>query len=630
MNSMHECRVLRDRLLAGDFAAVARELEAVLQRWRAEQSHAAYQDLYERLEALCNTRSSFTLPMAEQWLVQSPDEPLALLVHGLIATAEAMRHRGQGGASSVDAAAWQAVDRHFAAARESLLQVWNLPLMAGPATDALMQRELIRGHSETDAIEQFEHLLALDAQYFAGWNRRLAQLEPRWGGSWPEVEALLRRADTVLLDPLMRDSLHARALWWRADNAWTFEKQDAEALALIEQGLAQPMAAWVRSGLLQLRSAIHARAEHHAEAVQAVREAVEAEPDNPSLHLMLGRRLEAAGQAPAAIEAWARGAELEGDDAHECAYKLGFHLMHGLEGVLPDPHRAESVLQAACATAPTRRDQAWCELALGDLYRVAKEMLHRPRAEAAYQSAGEGGLPQAWTALGKALDEGIWDTPDPVAATAAYRRAAEAGDNSARDLYARRLLDGVGCAPDRSAALPMLRAAGDEDHVDALLSLAGAAWRAGQTGLAELWLWRAAAASDDNELDATSLLVRGMVSGWFGYTDRALARTLLNHATERASRYDYNVLMLWYAVLYPDVRKDGNELDAIRKQLSKIVKDKTLSDQHRADAKRQLAALPGKWMHSLHLSRPETIPMPSLPKEGPQAAFAAAPGAGAT
>lgn len=624
-----ERRALRDRLLAGDFPAVAREVESALQRWQTEQSQAAYWGLQDRLQSLCNTRSAFTLPLAEQWRAQSPDEPMAHLVHGLIATAEATRHRGQGGVSSLDAAAWQAVDQHFAAARESLLQVWTLPLMAGPATDALMQRELIRGHSETEALAQFDHLLAHDAQFFAGWNRRLAQLEPRWGGSWPEVEALLRRADTVLRDPLMRDSLHARALWWRADHAWRFEDEDAEALALIEQGLARPMGGWVRSSLLQLRSDIHAHVERHAEAVQALREAVAAQPDNPSLYLVLGRRLETAEQMPAAFEAWAQGVELEGDDAHECAYQLGFHLMDGLEGVLPDPHRAESVLQAACQTAPTRRDRAWCALALGDLYRVTTGFLDRTRAEAAYQAAGEDGLPQAWTSLARALDGGVWGTADPVAATAAYRQAAEAGDNAARDLYARRLLDGVGCAPDRAAALPMLRAAGDEDHVEALLHLAGAAWHAGQTGLAELWLWRAAAASDENELDATCLLVRGLVSGWFGYTDRALARTLLNHATERASRYDYTVLMLWYAVLYPDVRKNGDELVVIRKQLRKIAKDKTLPAQRRTDAELQLAALPGKWMHTLHLSRPDSIPMPLLPDEGPQAAFAAAPGAGA-
>lgn len=624
-----ERRALRDRLLAGDFPAVAREVESALQRWQTEQSQAAYWGLQDRLQSLCNTRSAFTLPLAEQWRAQSPDEPMAHLVHGLIATAEATRHRGQGSASSLDATGWQAVDRHFAAARESLLQVWTLPLMAGPATDALMQRELIRGHSETEALAQFDHLLAHDAQFFAGWNRRLAQLEPRWGGSWPEVEALLRRADTVLRDPLMRDSLHARALWWRADHAWRFEDEDAEALALIEQGLARPMGGWVRSSLLQLRSDIHAHVERHAEAVQALREAVAAQPDNPTLHLALGRRLEAAEQMPAAFEAWAQGVEREGDDAHECAYQLGFHLMHGLEGMPPDSQRAESVLRAACQTAPTRRDRAWCELALGDLYRVTTGFMDRARAEAAYQAAGEGGLPQAWTSLARGLDEGVWGTPDPVAATAAYRQAAEAGDNAARDLYARRLLDGVGCAPDRAAALPMLRAAGDEDHVEALLQLAATAWHAGQTGLAELWLWRAAAASDDNALDATSLLVRGMVSGWFGYTDRALARTLLNHAIERASRYDHRVLMLGYALLYPDVRKDGDELAVIRKQLRKIAKDKTLLDVYRADARRQLAALPGKWTHTLHLSRPDSIPMPSLPDEGPQAAFAAAPGAGA-
>lgn len=628
-----ERRALRDRLLAGDFPAVAREVESALQRWQTEQSQAAYWGLQDRLQSLCNTRSAFTLPLAEQWRAQSPDESMACLVHGLIATAEATRHRGQGSASSLDAAAWQVVDQHFAVARESLRQVWTLPLMAGPATDALMQRELIRGHSETEALAQFDHLLTHDAQFFAGWNRRLAQLEPRWGGSWPEVEALLRRADTVLRDPLMRDSLHARALWWRADHAWRFEDEDAEALALIEQGLARPMGGWVRSSLLHLRSDIHAHAEHHAEAVQALREAVAAQPDNPSLYLMLGRRLEAAEQMPAAFEAWAQGVEREGDDAHECAYKLGFHLMHaqeeGQEAAQSDPQRAEAVLYAACATAPTRRDQAWCELALGDLYRASDRLRDRARAEAAYQAAGEGGLPQAWTSLARGLDDGVWGAADPVAATAAYRQAAEAGDNAARDLYARRLLDGVGCAPDRVAALPMLRAAGDEDHVEALLQLAATAWHAGQTGLAELWLWRAAAASDENELDATCLLVRGLVSGWFGYTDRALARTLLNHATERASRYDHTVVMLWYAVLYPDVRKDGDELAVIRKQLRKIAKDKTLPDLRRADAQRQLAALPGKWMHTLHLSRPESILMPSLPDEGPQAAFAAAPGAGA-
>lgn len=619
--TLEKCE-LRQNLLAGNWPAVEVAVMVAREQWQSAPSHETFLTLSHLLIGLTEHQSEFVLEALTRWSQQAPLTGTVWLLLGLTHTKLAAMERGTGSANRVSAQSWKQIAYHYAQAEKAFERALSDGVLPkGAIRSAQMRREQVQGQKEAVADGLFRAFLQEDPQWLAGWKTRMAQLEPRWGGSWPEVEALLELADKTLEDAVSRQDLHLSAIWWRANYAYYFEQDADRALQIAETGLQHEGPAQALANLWELKADIALSQSQLEPAWAAYQKAIALTPEAADLRFNFGNALHRAELCDAAKAQWEVGATLHGNEAHECAYWLGHYLSFGTEGFPADTARADNLLKQAVEKAGSRKQRAWGYFAQGRLY-TAPPQQDWIKARACFQAAAEDGLTHAWRFWSRALEEHPEAIPDTaLEITQAYQKGAEAGDTRSRIAYARRLEEGLGCAVDAEQAQTQWALAADAGNYEALLHCAASATRQGDFAQAQALLWQASACADAEETEAANLLVYGGLVGKYAPLADETANELLLHVRQRTSQVCGFSDLLHIAVLFRQLHKDRSEIKALRSWLKKLSRNQNLEKPIREHARVMLRATPAGWMHRFYLKRPKTLPLPPLPQGAYYAAF---------
>jgi len=254
-----------------DYAALEQLLAAKQQRY--EQDPATEQELETAFRAFRYLGPSAE-PLLKEWTQQMPRSYGAHTARGVYYLWRGVEARGTAFARETPAEQMQAMNAlldHAAAELER-----SVPLTAKPYISHLSFVTLSRYVGDRDLGDRhYKDALAIAPQSLSVRQARMTILEPRWGGSYRQMEALAKEAAGELKDASAAAKLAARIPADRADEKQRSKDYDA-ALGLYDEALRlDPSAAHMRCERSWVLSQLGRHPEAYAEAKRGLVEARE-------------------------------------------------------------------------------------------------------------------------------------------------------------------------------------------------------------------------------------------------------------------------------------------------------------------------------------------------------------------
>jgi len=254
-----------------DYAALDQLLAAKQQRY--EQEAGSEEDLEKAFRAFRYLGPSAERALKE-WSQQMPRSYAAHTARGVYYLWRGIEARGTGFASETPAEQMQAMTALLDRAAAELER--SVPLTPKPYISHLSFVTLSRYVGERELGERhYKEALAIAPQSVSVRQARMTMLEPRWGGSYRQMEALAKESAAALKDPAAAAKIAARIPADHAQERQT-AKDYAAALGLYDEALRlDPSAAPLRCERSWLLSQLGRHGEAYAEAKRGLSEARE-------------------------------------------------------------------------------------------------------------------------------------------------------------------------------------------------------------------------------------------------------------------------------------------------------------------------------------------------------------------
>ncbi|MCL2310514.1 MAG: DUF4034 domain-containing protein [Proteobacteria bacterium] len=463
------------------FAALETHLNERIAAYRRAPDGEAQDALNEAFK----TFNDKSLEAVARWRAERPDSALARLACGLAHNEAAIAARGECSVDQVSSDQWRAVEQHFKEAKQLLLPLLDdehSGLPAGIVLSDLIVQEQISG-SRTRAEKYFAQMLERDPHWLLGWRRIQGIREPRWGGSWQDMEALLDLARQKLPEHAVR-YLTAIHWWWRGSYAYHWEDDAKSALKYLDKGLALAEHPRVRGQIQEYRAYAFDELKQADQALAAWQAAVSEDPSAAYCY-HYGRALEEAGKMSGAIAAMEQGARFDGEYAGYCAAWLGATFCDGNNGAHPeqiDHARAIPWLERGIAIGEGDHDTAANYLGL--IYFESEGRQDLAKAEQLFRQASDAGNHYGAYNLARLLD----GQGKRAEALAFYRLAATRGHEWSARIVGSRIDE---MADDEAEA--WLQDAVEHHIISAYIDLARRRFQQGRVEEAEALLWQGAA-----------------------------------------------------------------------------------------------------------------------------------------
>lgn len=521
------------------------ELERSFTQWideyRRNPDSAARETLQKAFIAL-GEADKMTL---EEWLQKAPDHTLVQGAVGLWHATKAQQIRGYDRADTVSEDEWRLIQKHFNETEHYLKPLLDQNFPAGVFIEALISKEQICG-SRTQAEKYFDVLVARDTHWLSGWLRILGIRDPRWSGSFADMQDLLDLARKKLSE---KDTQELTAVYfWRCGTyAYHFEDDCKKALSHYEQALNHATRSELIAEVHENRAYAFQMLEDHQAQVDALRLAVEHDP-SAQYDYRLALALIEARQWEEAIALLEKTARLNVFDEFSpplsCALWLGsifFDDEDAAAAGLTDHPRAITWLERAVALAPKGCENLGIATnRLGLLYQNSETERDLDKAEHYFRMAIECNNEYAPWNLAQLLKEQNCDSDE---ITAMFRHAALLGHDAARE-EAIKLSSGK-TDPETMLWLEEMVDRGNKDVVSVF---AASLLTSGRREAAEILLWQFSAGEENS--DIAYILGRALLDGYFGKPEPACVSEFMNALLPHAPLYYETAFdfMLTYAV----------------------------------------------------------------------------------
>ena len=245
-----------------DYEALERLLAAKQQRY--EQDSATEPELEMAFRSF-RYLGSGAEPALKAWTEQMPGSYAAHTAHGVYYLWRGVEARGTAYASETPERQMQAMTALLNRATSELER--SLPLTPKPYISHLSFVTMSRYLGDRELGDRhYKQALAIAPQSLSLRQARMTTLEPRWGGSYRQMEALAKEAERELKDPGASAKLAARIPADRASEKQRSKDYDA-ALGLYDEALRlDPSAARVRCERSWVLGQLGRQAEAYAEA----------------------------------------------------------------------------------------------------------------------------------------------------------------------------------------------------------------------------------------------------------------------------------------------------------------------------------------------------------------------------
>ncbi len=602
---MSESNTLRAAMHAGDFDLLEQALADAYAAYRQQPGRQTCDQISRLYRQLTEAAQDQDLAAVEAWLASRPDSGWAHAVAGLLHTDIARETRGASTSGGVSEQDWAQIRKHYDLAEPLLRRSMALGVPAGRQLEALMQRQQVIGQ-QTEAERLFGELREVDPQWYGGWRTMQAIKEPRWGGSVPEMQALLDEARSGLQDPQSVTDLEASHHWWVGSYAYSFREDSEQALQHYQQALSFAATPPVVGQIHHYRALALRDLDRLAEATDAWRAAVAADPDAEYFY-ELARSLVKQEKLDEAEQFFRVAIDKGGTYGYWSARYLAYDLGQGDDGFRCDPLEAIRLYEVANQLARGTAQQIPCLVATAYLLRSTEAHGDRPRAAELFRQAYGLGDLRAMVILGDMQREAEIEG-GATAAFESYQLAAEQEDSLAQERLGFCLLEGQGCEPSIEAGRHWLEKAGMQGSQAALRWLVQDAFSRGDRTRTEILLWQACSKQDAYMAGYT--LARGLIEGWFGAPDLTRADEVLSLFLTQHDHADSKILTA--ITRYPHYRGGW---DTIKPAL------KALKSWQGNDARMDLATkyvlrqLPGSYFGYLLWARPEKLTPPPPPPD---------------
>lgn len=610
-------------LRARDFAAAHQCLSEVHQAYKASPGFETNDGLWHAINSIngIDRDQNVRIAVLEEWLAQAPDDPYANLCLADQIYGVAGGHRGCDLADTVSDEDWQAIHHYCEQAAELAEKSIALGGPAGYAINLLMWQEQVIG-SQHRAEQLLNRAIELDPTWLGCWLHMLSIKDPRWGGSDPEMRAILKLAEQYFDHPRMLDDLHGKFAIALGGYRFRFEDDHERALALLlpawklnpkdfRAAAIREETAWAYQGL-----------QDYEKAAEAWLAAAEKYPCGEYFRQAAWCFREKLDAPEKTLECYEKAADYEDDDAAWCIYFLALAYRDRELGVERDMPKARAYFEKLIGMGENISDDsllAWAYDGLASTYLIDDAWRDVPQAIAWYEKSVALGLPDSMRSMGWVYADPRYAYENPELATEWFKRAGEAGDDQGFRLYVHRVVDEIGIKADVQTKMDLLRQAAERGDPSALRRLAGLELQHGEARQAEMLLWQAVQEDDDlMDSRAAFALAYGLANGWFGAKDEGRAVEVLKEAIRkqrRSGRPCYVLLMLLSSLTYPLFAKDWAAIQELRGVLEECQAECSDGDQVvAADARRQLAALPASWLGTKmggHAAK--GVPQPSIP-----------------
>ncbi len=320
-----------------------------------EQTFEHYQREYEagRLDdwTLLNRYHAFysispeTGTLLSEWIAQQPKSYHARLARGIHYRKVGENRRGVKFVADTPPENLEELHRNLAVARKDLEA--SLPLTRKPIVSVVHLMNVTMHREGGRANRKWlDEAIRIDPNNFGARRRFMYTLEPRWGGSYPEMWAFLEECrKQKLKDSHLRT--YESIIYIDQANAFSQGRQDERALPLYKKAL-DLLEGFDnnerRTALEQYaRSAIEAK--NYAEAISALNDLERLRPRWGYIQTLRGNAYLAQGRKDDAWRAYLRGAEL--DDARSL-YMAGWVYFHGTSPSVPrDEKKGLAMLKRA-------------------------------------------------------------------------------------------------------------------------------------------------------------------------------------------------------------------------------------------------------------------------------------------
>jgi TPR repeat protein len=316
-----------EQLAARDFAA----LESSLGGLRAGYRPEAVVEL-----EIWNAFRAFGLPAArtedlQSWLQAFPSSYDARFAAAIHHRRLGWQARGSGFANKTAPARFEDARTHFTAAMQHAQA--SLALTARPVFSHALMLDIARNlPGAGDADERYAKALEAEPQSFLLHSIRLEVLQPKWGGSFADMDEVIRQSREAGLPQASVTLIGARKLAHMAEHE---EERDnhRQALMLAEQSVAMQETAFAQI----VRGRILRKLGNEAAAQSAFERAAQIDPYDRYVHNNLATGYAAAGQNARALESYKRSA-MAGNEWS--ANRVGWLLHSGEGGVRRNPREA--------------------------------------------------------------------------------------------------------------------------------------------------------------------------------------------------------------------------------------------------------------------------------------------------
>jgi tetratricopeptide (TPR) repeat protein len=386
---------LRDLLRRGEFAALEKRLDAVQRDY--ESGRRPESDVFVAFHPLQRPDAQADL---ERWVAARPRSWAAVAARGLRLTDAGARARGGKFISETSPMQIAQMEDDFHLALPDLRTAIQARPRFLPAYARLIDIARMDGDDEM-ARAVFREALKRDPTTLYVRETYLQSLEPRWGGSYAEMESVAREAQAHVSESPRLRSLLGYPVAERA-----YDRMLAKDWAGAADGLSQALSFGRGVGWLEERARVYQKLGRCQDAITDLDEVLGYEPDAAEALVQRASCSRDLGQRDAAMRDYARAAELAPDSSwvvrsyaqalfrairfKESAAVYELYLAShprdpdALEELavlyrqsLRNPGRARDLLARVVEIEP-RRASAWRE------YGDALREVHDPRARATY------------------------------------------------------------------------------------------------------------------------------------------------------------------------------------------------------------------------------------------------------
>lgn len=595
---------LAERLEQQDFAAVRLALAEAHAAYLAAPCLASSEALVQVIGELESNEKEEVArrQVLAAWRDQAPDDPYASFCLAALHFRQAWRHRGGALAHLVSEADWQALREHCEQGR-ALAE--HALAGGGPAGHLLVwlmwEQQVIGTQHQAELI--FNRAQELDPHWLGCWENMICIKDPRWGGSEPEMRAILELGRQHFTDPGCQSRLEARFALALGGYLFRFQDDHAGALALLEPARELQASDHIRASIQEECAWCYQAQGRPEQALAAWVAAAELYPVGLyywQAYQQLRYQLDRPEAALACLE---EGSACDDDEGARCTYALGLAWRDREMGLERDMGKSRQYLEKAIRQYQDLDNEemlAWCYDGLGFCYLFDPALRDVAQAIACFERAIALGLAQGYLSMANIYRCNEYGLEDQELANRWILKAGEAGHDQAFYQYVHRVVDDLGARADLDTKKDLLRQSAERGDPDALRRLAGLELHHGTPAEAEKLLWQAV--QEDDELEdsrAAFALAYGLCNGWFGDRDSRRATEVLEHSIRKQHRWGqpcYLLVMLLSALSTHLIKQNWGSVKELRGVLENCLQEYAEHTLQGQSARRMLAVLPGSWL----------------------------------